>query len=59
MRSNSVFSLALVAAAVAPAVMSIPLAARQSTQPTINAVQPALNQTAGQPYDDLVDGFLS
>ncbi|KAN0086095.1 hypothetical protein V8E55_007229 [Tylopilus felleus] len=59
MRSSTMFSLALVAATVAPAVMSIPLAGRQLTQPTITAVQPALNQTAGDAHGGLIDGFLS
>ncbi|KAN0086100.1 hypothetical protein V8E55_007234 [Tylopilus felleus] len=55
MRSSTVFSLALVAATVAPAVMSIPLVGRQLTQPALRrfatdtAIEPALKRAPESP----------
>ena len=61
MRSRAVLSVAFVAAAITPqAVMSLPIADSQITQPGIVSV-PNMNQTAPVDHtdDDFVDKFLS
>ncbi|KAG6377173.1 hypothetical protein JVT61DRAFT_1225 [Boletus reticuloceps] len=60
MRSHAVFSVAFIAAAVAP-VMSVPVAGSQSTQPAPTALALNQNQTAQVPPApaNLVDEFLS